>query len=208
MHDIVLKEAEKMRNRLKKVLCENDSKLSFNVDAWTAKNGHSYYGITVHFIDEKWIFRSVPLEIVPSNGKHSGREIALLFYTTLKEFSIERKVQGITMDNESANTAFIEELGILMKVDKIEFNVKDRHFRCFPHILNLGVQDLLALLKVQFDENDVYRTAEDFTENKNEEIENMYEEIQNNEDLDFFPQSIAKLRSLCIKLKHSEKLRL
>lgn len=48
---------------------------------------------------------------------------------------------GITVDNASANTTFIECLGeILNKPD-----VEDLHFRCLSHILNLGVQDMLKI---------------------------------------------------------------
>lgn len=43
----------------------------------------------------------------------------------------------------------MEELQVLMEKDDIRFDAKQQHFRCFAHILNLGVQDTLKLMKLQ-----------------------------------------------------------
>ena len=64
----------------------------------------------------------------------------------LQDFNILDKIQGITMDNAAANTTFIKELGTMMEKQQLKFNIEDQHFRCFVHILNLGVQDVLKLL--------------------------------------------------------------
>lgn len=91
--------------------------------------------------------QSLVLDFVASHGAHTGRDIANIFYTSLEKYGILNKIQGITVDNASANTKFIEELGKILQDKGQIFNPQDQHFRCFAHILNLGVQDILKLLK-------------------------------------------------------------
>lgn len=103
-----------MKENVKRILKDNRSKFSFNIDAWIARNGKSFYGITVHFIDNNWNFQSFALDLVACEGEHSGTAIAKIFFATLKEYGIENKVGGITVDNASANTTFMTELKRLM----------------------------------------------------------------------------------------------
>lgn len=58
---------------------------------------------------------------------------------------ILEKVQGITVDNASANTSFLQHLST--KIENFDF--ENQHFRCIAHIMNLGVQDMLKELKIQ-----------------------------------------------------------
>ncbi|KAL4130945.1 hypothetical protein QTP88_008313 [Uroleucon formosanum] len=87
------------------------------------------------------------LDFIPSHGKHTGRDISNIFHKCLVEFNLEKKVQGITVDNASANTKFMIELEKLLP----DFDAENQHFRCMAHILNLGVQDLMKYLKLQTD---------------------------------------------------------
>ena len=55
---------------------------------------------------------------------------------------------GITLDNATNNSAFIRLL-INWAVEKhILFN-NNNHFRCFAHVINLGVQIALSCLDVE-----------------------------------------------------------
>ena len=54
---------------------------------------------------------------------------------------------GITTDNASNNIAFIDELDKWMRDKNIYFD-KSNHFRCFAHVINLGVQEALDILKI------------------------------------------------------------
>jgi hypothetical protein len=76
------------------ILKNNEYKISFTVDAWTSIAGKSYYGITAHFVDANWKLQSIVLDFVPSNGAHTGKDIATLFYNSLKNFNIMSKIQG------------------------------------------------------------------------------------------------------------------
>lgn len=110
MKEKVMNEYYKMKDNLKKILNENDCKFSFTIYGWTAPNFESYYGITIHFIDNNWKFQSLALHFVPLNGKHTGKDIANFFLNIIKDYGIQKKVQDITLDNAAANTTFIQEL--------------------------------------------------------------------------------------------------
>lgn len=129
-----MSEFVKLQNNLKKILDQNTSKYAFTCDGWTASNGKSYYGITLHFIDKDWNDNSLALDLVPSNGRHTGKSICSFFYQSLEFYEIEKKIQGVTVDNVAAKTTFIEELALVLDEKNIEFDAEDQHFRCFSHI--------------------------------------------------------------------------
>ena len=199
-------EFSKMQDNLKKILQNNKSKFSFTIDAWTARNGQSFYGITIHFIDELWDYHSLALDLVPAKGKHSGKDICSVFYNALQEYEIQHKIQGITMDNASANTTFIKELSVLLTSKNIDFDADDHHFRCFPHILNLAVQDVLKLLNVDFDEN-VHIESNQSLDESNELLDCS---SSSDESLDTtvnrFSNIIFEIRNACKKIRKSEQL--
>ncbi|CAD6203838.1 GSCOCG00009824001-RA-CDS, partial [Cotesia congregata] len=118
--------------------------MSFIIDGWTSIANRSFYGITIHFIDNDWKYQSMVLDFVASHGKHTGKDIAQVFYKCIKEFELEGKIQGITVDNASANTKFMIELQNLLP----NFDAENQHFRCMAHVLNLGVQDLMKTLSL------------------------------------------------------------
>lgn len=74
------------------------TKISFTIDGWTSVKNKSFYGITAHFIDENWRLQSVVIDFVASNGKHTGKDIAKIFFESISFYQIENKIQGITVD--------------------------------------------------------------------------------------------------------------
>ena len=52
---------------------------------------------------------------------------------------------GITLDNASNNTTFIQSLSTWSINKSLSFD-EDFHFRCFAHVINLGVQEALTCL--------------------------------------------------------------
>lgn len=99
----------------------------------------------------------------------TGQDIAKVFLESLEHYGIERKIGGITVDNAANNTTFIKELKELLKKKNIDFDVEDSHFKCFPHILNLCVQDVLQLLNCD-------ANVEQIQENENSEAEENIED--------------------------------
>lgn len=61
---------------------------------------------------------------------------------------------GIVLDNVTSNTVFIRELQLILQSEGIDFDCEDCDFRCFAHILNLGVQDMLH--EIQLDDPEEY----------------------------------------------------
>ena len=156
--------------------------------------------------NDNWKLQSIALDLIASEGRHKGVDIAKLFFKTVKFFEIENKIQGITVDNASANTTFMKELDILMKKEGVEFNSQDQNFRCFAHILNLEVKDVLKLInsptnedaKLTIDESitDEYAETDNYLDSDEEALE-----VEDN-----FAHIIIKIRNISKKIRHSEVL--
>ncbi|XP_066598831.1 uncharacterized protein [Prorops nasuta] len=136
---------EELRESLKMELKECHSKISYTIDGWTSIAGKSFFGVTAHYIDRDWNYKSRVLDFIPSHGRHTGADIASIFYECLHDMDLKNKILGITVDNASANTSFI----------------------CIAHILNLGVQDLLKNLMLS--------TQDEDSEDEDEENDNVNE---------------------------------
>lgn len=130
------------------------------------------------------------MDFVPSHGKHTGKDIAKIFFESVRSYGIENKIQGITVDNASANTKFMEELHVLMAADDIIFDLDTQHFRCFAHILHLGVQDIVK--NVRLPNNHEY---EDVSEDETD---------VDGDNLDGDKNCVTKLRNLFKMLKRSQ----
>lgn len=105
-----------------------------------------------------------------SNGNHRGIDIAKFFYDSITDFDIKNYIQGITVDNASANSVFMYELETLLKAEYIKFSAEDQHFRCIAHILNLAVQDVLKLLNIEFDSETNFMLDNGFSFEEENEI--------------------------------------
>ena len=62
-----------------------------------------------------------------------------LSFTFLPFSALCLRAQGghWTLDNASLNDAFLKELEILLRPREVEFDHKDNHIRCFPHVTNI-----------------------------------------------------------------------
>lgn len=94
LKNLILTEYQTMKGQVDSILKANDSKFSFTVDGWTSIANKSFYGITIHYIDKDWTFRSLALDFVASEGSHTGKDIAKIFAKCLTDHGIEGKVQG------------------------------------------------------------------------------------------------------------------
>lgn len=141
---------------------------------------------------------SLSIDFILSNGRHAGSDIAELFYISLKKLSIQNKVMGIRVDNSSVNDVFLQEFEKILHKQGIEFDCEDQHFKCFAHVLNLAVQDILKTLKADVFEEEKLDGSDSESDSENSNTENSdYKNIP----------PINKLCQICKKIKKSEQLK-
>lgn len=211
---MVIRQFQIRQKNVMKLLNDYQSNVSFTVDGWTSCNGRSYYGITVHFIGDDWKMHSLALDFIPAQGEHTGKAIAKTFFKFLENYAIQEKVQGITVDNASANTTFMAELKYLMEDAGYKFDNVNQHFRCFAHIMNLAVQDVLKILKVHdnddqkvndFENEPVHDMNDDDTNEANDEFSDVKFEDDDFGDSNPFT-AITKLRNTFKKIRNSKQI--
>lgn len=217
LRQIIISEHVKMQDKLEKILCKNNSALSFTIDGWTSGGFKSYYGVTVHFLNESWKLISVALDMIPASRKHTGKDIAQLFSACLSKYNILDKIQGVTVDNASVNTTFLAQFQSILRDKGVNFNATDQHFRCFAHILNLGVQDTLKFLRIKNEKRDKLTIdCDERNQNCSDDVENLSSDQNSSSDDDDFDDVISnndemtnvitKVRKVCKKIRLSVAL--
>lgn len=93
--DIIIPHFDSMRENLKGILDNIDSNLAFTIDAWWAMSKSSFYGITVHFLDGAWNLVSTISDVVPADGRQTGRDIAEIFHNAVEFYGLSGKISGI-----------------------------------------------------------------------------------------------------------------
>ena len=140
---VYLSEKEILKKQLKSV-----ESISLTCDLWTSNQTLSYLAVVAHYIDDDWVMQCRVLNFIELDPPHSGSVIAQAVFECCQEWKIEGKIMTITMDNASSNDNAAKRL-----MDKIiarksaKFIPKYFHVRCYAHIVNLIVNDGIALLQ-------------------------------------------------------------
>nr|GFA68500.1 hypothetical protein [Tanacetum cinerariifolium] len=123
----------------------NQSTIILTMNVWTAPRRlpGSYICVTAHWIEPgTWqiMMRVIAFEDFPVT--HTGSVLAKTLRNMFVNFNSENKFMSITLDNASNNTSAIGKLKL-----KYEPSIEGRfyHSRCVAHIINLVVQDGLAV---------------------------------------------------------------
>ncbi|CAB5193439.1 unnamed protein product [Rhizophagus irregularis] len=95
--------------------------------------------------DNNEMLKNVLVDFIQIFGKHTGENIKNTFMTGISKLSLQNKIMGITTDNAANNLTFIDALA-----KDNSFFQKENHFRCFAHVINLCVQDILKELDDRF----------------------------------------------------------
>ncbi|XP_048611772.1 zinc finger BED domain-containing protein RICESLEEPER 2-like [Brassica napus] len=141
----VLKIYENEKQKLRKILNDFPSRVCLTTDLWRAITIEGYLCLTAHYIDEDWNLQAKILAFTAFPPPHSGIVIAVKLIELLKEWGLEKKVFCLTVDNASSNDSMQSIMKRQMHKDLVcggEFF----HVRCSAHILNLIVQDGLAVI--------------------------------------------------------------
>ena len=106
--------------------------------------------LTAHYVDEEYSLKAKILSFCAFPPPHSDVAIAIKLIELLREWGLEKKVFSVTVDTASANDNMQGILKRKLQKDLVcsgEFF----HVRCSAHILNLIVQDGMAVLSGALD---------------------------------------------------------
>jgi hypothetical protein len=176
------------KGALKNELHKFTSKFSLTCDVWTSKNQLSFFGFTVHYIDEKWKMQQRLLAFKYLTGEHDGVSLAKAMIEVLEDFGIADRLLGVTADNASNNSTMLQEIQNYYneKYPESGFSVEWNQVECMAHVLNLGAQQILQNFKQSVD-----------TETYEPE----------SESADQVVSAVSRLAFLCRKIRLSPKLR-
>ncbi|XP_044464084.1 zinc finger BED domain-containing protein RICESLEEPER 2-like isoform X2 [Mangifera indica] len=134
--------------RLKKTF-EEITRISITTDLWKSDTQNiEYMIITAHWVDQSWSLNKRLINFVHLPPPRRGIDIASTIFECLKSWEIHNKVQTITMDNASANDSCIKRLKEDFEMQRpLLCDGKLFHVRCTAHIVNLLVQDGVAVIK-------------------------------------------------------------
>ncbi|GJY05485.1 zinc finger BED domain-containing protein RICESLEEPER 2-like protein [Tanacetum coccineum] len=122
-----------------------NTNVNLTTDVWFAPHGlfGSYICVTAHCIEPgTWQIMKRVIAFEDFLVPHTGSALARVLRKTFVNFNLEDKIMSITLDNASNNTSAIGKLKL-----KYEPPIDGRfyHSRCVAHIINLVVQDGLAV---------------------------------------------------------------
>ncbi|CAB4376342.1 unnamed protein product [Rhizophagus irregularis] len=137
---------EEDKVKMKALLKDLPSKVSFTMDCWTSPSTKSFLSITAHFINKEWNLQNIIIDFIQTQDLHTGSNIKDAFLLGISNMSLESKIMGITTDNASNNSTFMTSLSIWAAENVVNFNKKEQHIRCFAHSINLSIKEALSCL--------------------------------------------------------------
>ncbi|XP_078443709.1 putative transcriptional regulator tpeD [Wolffia australiana] len=178
-----------MHGRMKedvKKLWENVDRVSLTVDAWTIENSTVLLGITVHWVDDKWVYRERVLALREIVGKHDGESMASIILQALEEFCLQPKVYVVTTDNDTANKKMLALMARKIKNVNPTFSTR-RHVPCVAHIMNIVIQAVIesfgipSTQAVELEEGDETRTVNHYDNDQDNELGDMFSASDDND---------------------------
>lgn len=165
-----------------------ESKFSITCDVWTSKNQMSFFGFTIHFIDDNWVMQQNLLAFKFLEGEHDGKSLSEAFLKVIDEYEIADRLLGVTADNASNNSTMIKHLQIYYneKYPESGFSVQWNQVECMAHVLNLAAQQILKEFK-QPVEKEAYEAGSNSS--------------------DSMVNAVSRISFLCRKIRLAPKLR-
>jgi hypothetical protein len=170
-----MRRLEEMYNQKKQELKEKlicfKSKYSITCDVWTSKNQLSFFGFTIHYINDDWQMKEELLAFKFLEGEHDGKYLSKAFIEVLEDFGIADRLLGVTADNASNNSTMLTHMEeyYYEKYPKAGFSVAWNQVECMAHVLNLGAQQILKEFKQPIDK-DAYEAGSDSSDNMVSEV--------------------------------------
>jgi hypothetical protein len=186
-----------MKGQLKQKLGTFKSKYSITCDVWTSKNQLSFFGLTIHFIDEDWKMQEHLLSFKYLESEHDGVSLSKAMIEVLEDYGIADRLLAVTCDNAFNNSTMMAEIGkyYIDKYPDSGFSVVWNQVECMAHVLNLTAQQILKGFKQPID-SDTYDTSSD---------SDTYD--TSSDSADQLVLAVSQLSFLCRKIILSPKLR-
>ena len=120
------------------------SQIHLSFDLSTSPNCKALLAITAHWTSNSYQAEATLLAIRELEEEHSGENMSEFVYDVVKEYGIVENLGYFVMDNATNNDTALKELNGRIQSDGGDgFNPIERRLRCFGHIMNLAVKDLL-----------------------------------------------------------------
>ena len=134
--------------KLYKYLDDFDGKISLTTDLWTSDHQNFAYAcLTAHYVNEHWELKKKIIAFKSVPYPHDGETLFRFISDIILEWNIDKKLTSVVVDNASSNDSMVKCLKSWL-LDKSLLNLGGDlfHVRCSAHILNLIVQDGLAIV--------------------------------------------------------------
>ena len=138
----IVNQFEITREKIIEILKSITSMVSITCDIWTSISNQSYFGVTIHYIDDNWQARYFLLDLIHYPNNHYGMQTKDLLVTLFENMKIISKIFSITTDNDASMLLAYREL---KQVFSLLGNNEYTHYRCSAHILNIAVKHSMQL---------------------------------------------------------------
>lgn len=145
--DVLLHSRRTLGRRLEELYCQKKdelravlngfrSKYSITCDVWSAKNKDSFFGFTIHYIDDSWNVKQSLLAFKHLEGEHDGLTLSKAMIEVLEDLGIADRLLGVTADNASNNTTMLSNIETYYneKYPNAGFSVAWNQVECSPLI--------------------------------------------------------------------------
>jgi galactitol-specific phosphotransferase system IIB component len=134
-----------MKQDIQNELDSLDSHVCLTSDLLTSIQKLGYMVVTAHYITPDFEINKKIISFKEVKYPHSGFAIEEALESCLTEWGIRNKVFTLTLDNAGNNNAACD---MFIAAHKYELMLDGVHFhvRCWEHILNILVQDGMAII--------------------------------------------------------------
>jgi hypothetical protein len=119
----------------------------------TSKNQLSFFGFTIHYIDNEWDMQEGLIAFKFLEGEHDGASLAKVMIEVLEDLQIADRLLGVTADNASNNSTMMAKLELYYTETYPDagFSVSWNQVECVAHVINLAAQEILKGFKQPVD---------------------------------------------------------
>jgi hypothetical protein len=123
-----------IRSNLSKAI----SNITISFDGWTSASDMDLLGVMAHYIDNEYCHQTVLLALTPTNGSHTGENMAERLHHVINDYQIGSNIGYFIADGASNNDTAISLLG-----DDLPIDLHKQRLRCAAHIINLVCKAIL-----------------------------------------------------------------